>query len=194
MACAHRRCPPDRPGSWSSARVPVGGWRAGGVKARRTRGPSGPGPRLSDQQLAEVAQTLPKGATRPTVHNHGQTPPTVEADCLWRLSSSAPVEASTLDGVVGRGTTRVVADSETAPQTGYAPVNGLQMYYELHGSGGIPLLLLHGGLFNIDLQFGQLMVGLLGHLDIAQADVFGFSVGALSPSTWPSTILSWSAS
>jgi pimeloyl-ACP methyl ester carboxylesterase len=205
MACAHRRCPLVRPGSWSSARVPVDGWRAGGVKARRCRGPSGPGPRLSDQQLAEVAQTLPKGATRPTVHNHGQTP-TVEADCLWRLSSSAPVEASTLDGVVGRGKTWVVADSETAPQTGYAPVNGLQMYYELHGSGGIPLLLLHGGLFNIDLQFGQLMpglaatrkviaadfqghgpltsadlasdvVGLLGHLDIAQADVFGFSVG-----------------
>ena len=29
---------------------------------------------FSDQQLAEVAQTLPKGATRPTVHNHGQTP------------------------------------------------------------------------------------------------------------------------
>lgn len=38
----------------------------------------------------------------------------------------------------------------TTPETGYAPVNGLQMYYELHGSGGTPLLLLHGGLFNID--------------------------------------------
>ena len=23
-----------------------------------------------------------------------------------------------------------------APETGYAPVNGLQMYYELHGDGG----------------------------------------------------------
>jgi pimeloyl-ACP methyl ester carboxylesterase len=104
-------------------------------------------------------------------------------------------------------------DNETAPQTGYAPVNGLRMYYEIHGAGGIPLLLLHGGLFNIDLQFGQLLpglaatrqviaadfqghgrtgdidrpltsadlasdvVGLLGHLDIAQADVFGNSVG-----------------
>lgn len=40
----------------------------------------------------------------------------------------------------------------SAPQSGYAPVNGLQMYYEIHGSGGTPLLLLHGGLFNIDLQ------------------------------------------
>ena len=107
----------------------------------------------------------------------------------------------------------MVPASENAPQTGYAPVNGLQMYYELHGAGGVPLLLLHGGLFNIDLQFGQLIpglaatrrvvaadlqghgrtgdidrpltsadlasdvVGLLRHLDIARADVFGFSVG-----------------
>lgn len=46
---------------------------------------------------------------------------------------------------------------EPAPQTGYAPVNGLEMYYEIHGSGGTPLLLLHGGLFNIDLQFGPLL-------------------------------------
>ncbi len=45
--------------------------------------------------------------------------------------------------------------STAQPQTGYAPVNGLQMYYEIHGSGGTPLLLLHGGLFNIDLQFGR---------------------------------------
>jgi pimeloyl-ACP methyl ester carboxylesterase len=46
-----------------------------------------------------------------------------------------------------------------APQTGYAPVNGLMMYYEVHGAGGTPLLLLHGGLFNIDLQFGPLLQG-----------------------------------
>ena len=26
--------------------------------------------------------------------------------------------------------------SETTPQSGYAPVNGLQMYYEIHGRGG----------------------------------------------------------
>ncbi len=45
-------------------------------------------------------------------------------------------------------------------QTGYAEVNGLRMYYEIHGAGGTPLLLLHGGLFNIDLQFGPLLPGL----------------------------------
>jgi pimeloyl-ACP methyl ester carboxylesterase len=122
------------------------------------------------------------------------------------------VDAGTLDRCRGEVKACVVADTETAPRTGYAPVNGLQMYYEIHGAGGIPLLL-HGGLFNIDLQFGQLIpglaatrqviaadfqghgrtgdidrpltsanlasdvVGLLRHLDIAQADVFGNSVG-----------------
>jgi pimeloyl-ACP methyl ester carboxylesterase len=35
----------------------------------------------------------------------------------------------------------------------YAPVNGLQLYYETHGSGR-PLVLLHGGLLTIDLSFG----------------------------------------
>jgi pimeloyl-ACP methyl ester carboxylesterase len=34
--------------------------------------------------------------------------------------------------------------TDTAPQTGYAPVNGLDMYYEVHGSGGVPVVLLHG--------------------------------------------------
>ncbi|CAH0266483.1 Tropinesterase [Arthrobacter sp. Bi26] len=45
-------------------------------------------------------------------------------------------------------------------ETGYAPVNGMQMYYELHGAGGTPLLLLHGGLFDIEQQFGALLPGL----------------------------------
>ncbi len=32
----------------------------------------------------------------------------------------------------------------TTPQSGYAPVNGLSLYYEIHGDGA-PLILLHGG-------------------------------------------------
>jgi len=38
----------------------------------------------------------------------------------------------------------------------YAPVHGLQMYYELHGAG-MPLVLLHGALSGIDSSFGTLL-------------------------------------
>src|ERR687886_428539 len=101
----------------------------------------------------------------------------------------------------------------TAPRTGYAPVNGLNMYYEIHGEGQ-PLLLLHGAFSAIGTSFGKLLPGLsegrqvigvelqahgrtadidrpldlellaedtaafLRYLNIAQADVFGYSNGA----------------
>jgi pimeloyl-ACP methyl ester carboxylesterase len=60
--------------------------------------------------------------------------------------------------------------TQQAPQTGYAPVNGLEMYYEIHGTGGTPLLLLHGGLFNIDLQFGELLAPLAATRQVIAAD------------------------
>jgi pimeloyl-ACP methyl ester carboxylesterase len=41
-------------------------------------------------------------------------------------------------------------------QTGYAPVNGLKMYYEIYGQGK-PLVLLHGAFNTINLAFGQLI-------------------------------------
>ena len=104
---------------------------------------------------------------------------------------------------------------DTTPQSGYAPVNGLQMYYEIHGSGGTPLVLLHGAYGAISL-WGPILeslartrqviavelqghghtgdidrpityedmaadvAALLEHLDIAQADVFGFSMGGFT--------------
>ncbi len=96
----------------------------------------------------------------------------------------------------------------------YARVNDLQLYYETRGTGH-PLVLLHGGLMTIDLNFGPILeplaagrqviavelqghghtadtdrpmtiealaadvVGLLDHLAITEADVFGFSLGGL---------------
>ncbi len=43
--------------------------------------------------------------------------------------------------------------------SGYAPVNGLRMYYEVHGHGGTgrPLVLLPGGLQTIELSFGAVL-------------------------------------
>ncbi len=37
-----------------------------------------------------------------------------------------------------------------AVKTGYAPVNGLKMYYEIHGTGE-PLVLIHGGVVGITM-------------------------------------------
>ena len=47
--------------------------------------------------------------------------------------------------------------AQSASQTGYAPVNGLQMYYEIHGSGGIPLVLLHGAYMSTDAMAPMLL-------------------------------------
>ena len=44
----------------------------------------------------------------------------------------------------------------TPAQTGYAPVNGLNMYYEIHGTGQ-PLILLHGAFSAIGTSFGALL-------------------------------------
>src|SRR5215831_2415917 len=95
---------------------------------------------------------------------------------------------------------------------GYASINGLNIYYEVHGKGK-PLVLIHGGGSTIQTTFGNILplfaeryqvitlelqahghtkdrdkpesfeqdasdvVGLLDHLRINKADVFGFSNG-----------------
>src|SRR6185503_3515605 len=41
-----------------------------------------------------------------------------------------------------------VVSAQQKPTTAYAPVNGLKMYYEVHGSGE-PVVLLHGAFMTI---------------------------------------------
>jgi pimeloyl-ACP methyl ester carboxylesterase len=45
---------------------------------------------------------------------------------------------------------------DTLVESGYVPVNGLEMYYEIHGSGQ-PLVLLHGNLSTIGSSFGKVL-------------------------------------
>ena len=42
-------------------------------------------------------------------------------------------------------------------RTGHLPIRGLQMYFELHGEGGTPLVLLHGGGSTIDSTYGCIL-------------------------------------
>lgn len=47
----------------------------------------------------------------------------------------------------------------SAPDTGYVSVNGLEMYYEIHGIGQ-PLVLLHGAFSAIETSFGAVLPAL----------------------------------
>ena len=54
----------------------------------------------------------------------------------------------------------------------YAPVNGLELYYERRGSGR-PLVLLHGGLLTIDLNFGPLLEPLAAGRQVIAVELQG---------------------
>ena len=47
-----------------------------------------------------------------------------------------------------------IASGQQKPVTGYAPVNGLKMYYEVHGTGE-PLVMLHGAFMAISGDWGK---------------------------------------
>lgn len=54
-------------------------------------------------------------------------------------------------------TTQSLTNNETKPgSSGYAKVNGLKMYYEIHGAGN-PLVLIHGGGSTIETTFGRVL-------------------------------------
>ncbi|PYR44800.1 MAG: alpha/beta hydrolase [Acidobacteria bacterium] len=56
-----------------------------------------------------------------------------------------------------------------APMGGYAPVNGLQLYYEIHGSGE-PLILLHGAIGAIETA-GDTLPALAKHYRVIAVDL-----------------------
>lgn len=47
-------------------------------------------------------------------------------------------------------------NTKPARTSGYAPINGLRMYYEIHGEG-FPLVLVHGGGSDIYVTFGRVL-------------------------------------
>jgi pimeloyl-ACP methyl ester carboxylesterase len=57
------------------------------------------------------------------------------------------------------------------PASGYAPVNGVEVYYEIHGSGK-PLVLLHGGFGSIEM-FGPVLAGLAEKRQVIGVDLQG---------------------
>lgn len=47
--------------------------------------------------------------------------------------------------------------TENTVVSGYAPLNGFKMYYEVRGEGGVPLVLIHGGGSTIESTFGRVI-------------------------------------
>src|ERR1017187_5310571 len=62
--------------------------------------------------------------------------------------------------------------ASTSPKGAYAPINDLDLYYEVHGDGP-PLVLLHGGLMTIDLSFGPLVPVLARHHRVIGVELQG---------------------
>jgi pimeloyl-ACP methyl ester carboxylesterase len=102
-----------------------------------------------------------------TTPSHLETP-RLDRRGLLRYSAVALTVPAAL-AAIGLPSGRVAAQSSAATpaaatpaaspspaESGYAPVNGLNMYYEIHGAGQ-PLILLHGGLSTIDLSFGAVL-------------------------------------
>ena len=54
--------------------------------------------------------------------------------------------------------------------SGYAPVNGLKMYYEIHGDG-VPLVLIHGGGSTIKTTFGNILPLLAKHYKVIAVEL-----------------------
>ena len=59
--------------------------------------------------------------------------------------------------------------TNSAPRTGYTPVNGLNLYYEIHGTGA-PLVLLHGGVGAIQM-FGEVLPALSAGRQVIAVDL-----------------------
>jgi hypothetical protein len=73
---------------------------------------------------------------------------------IFAIAGSGPeAEAAEL-----RKTLPAPLPAPTAKETGYAKVNGAEIYYAIYGSGE-PLILLHGGLGNTDYWGGQIIPG-----------------------------------
>ena len=84
-----------------------------------------------------------------------------------------------------------------AVERGYAPVNGLKMYYEIHGSAArdrVPLVLLHGGDPTIGTSFSKLLPLLARSRRVIASSSFPPGSSLPSSTSSPSTAISSAAS
>jgi pimeloyl-ACP methyl ester carboxylesterase len=73
---------------------------------------------------------------------------------------------------LNEGSLNMTPSERAAPlEAGHAPVNGISMYYEIHGdAAGTPLVLLHGGGSSIDVTYGRVLPFLARHRRVIALD------------------------
>jgi pimeloyl-ACP methyl ester carboxylesterase len=91
----------------------------------------------------------------------------VKTAAALSVLSALPKTAAAAQTQAKEGTTMTT----NRPQSGYAPVNGIELYYELHGEGK-PLVLLHGGFGSIEM-FGQALTDLAKSRQVIGVDLQG---------------------
>ncbi|MES2827464.1 MAG: alpha/beta hydrolase [Bacteroidota bacterium] len=60
--------------------------------------------------------------------------------------------------------------AQSPQKSGYAPVNGIKMYYQVYGEGD-PLVLIHGGGSNFDITFGRVLPMLAKHRKVIAVEL-----------------------
>jgi len=70
-----------------------------------------------------------------------------------------PLKTILVAAILVATASRSTAQQLKPSASGYAPVNGIKVYYEVYGEGK-PLILLHGAFYTIGLNWSQLLPGL----------------------------------
>src|SRR5690606_41010532 len=68
--------------------------------------------------------------------------------------------------------TAVSQDGPGPIRSGHAPINGLEMYYEVHGEG-MPLVLIHGSFMDIPMNWSEFIPLLAGDRKLILAEMQG---------------------
>src|SRR5688572_30308411 len=107
------------------------------------------------------------------------------------LKTSTPLRSFLLMTIM------LVASRSNAQQikpssSGYAPANGINIYYEVYGEGK-PIVLLHGAFYTIELNWSQLIPELSKTRKVIAIEMQGhghtpYSDRKLSISTWASDV------
>ena len=90
------------------------------------------------------------------------------------------------DGIQETKTNKSTQKMNTQFKSGYAPVNGLNMYYEIHGEGGTPLVLIHGGGSTIETNYSRVLPLFAQHRQVIamELQVHGRTADREAPSSF----------